>query len=246
MKIVSITRYKHGNLYQAIKQLGWNQSRLAEKSQLSPIIISDIINLKRRPTQKEANKIQTAFAAEGLYFDVLEEWPETFRLKKSAINIQIEEVPLQSLVGCKEAFQVECETTIENPIYELLDEEIKRLRPKMKDVIRQRFYQGKSLDEVAASFGLISKMSIHQTESKALRIIRTRIERNVIKNQESEALAEIEQRLTTKRKTYTRKNRAKDFVYSKVNWERATGEIAKETQKSESTINREKQKRINQ
>lgn len=79
MKIAVLTRFKHGLLFEALQNLGWNQSQLAEASGISNPQIADIVNLRRPPSEKEATAIETALGMEGIPFDILEAWPNGFR-----------------------------------------------------------------------------------------------------------------------------------------------------------------------
>ena len=88
MKITAITKFKHGSLWAAIKQLGWSQSELARQCDTTPTAIGLIMNMLSRPTEKEANKIQIVLAENGIYFDPTQEWPETFQGMKKRITIE--------------------------------------------------------------------------------------------------------------------------------------------------------------
>jgi transcriptional regulator with XRE-family HTH domain len=52
MKIAAITRYKQGDLYEALKSLGWTQLELGRKVGLSIRRIQMAINMERRPSLK--------------------------------------------------------------------------------------------------------------------------------------------------------------------------------------------------
>jgi len=88
MKITAITKFKHGSLWAAIKQLGWTQAELARRTGLHQTQIGTIINLQQRPTEKEANTIQRVLGENGIYFDPTQEWPETFRGLPKRITIE--------------------------------------------------------------------------------------------------------------------------------------------------------------
>ena len=65
MKITAVTKFKHGELYAMLQRVGWKQSDLARNSGLSENRIGEIINLQRRPIQKEADAIQRALGTVG-------------------------------------------------------------------------------------------------------------------------------------------------------------------------------------
>ena len=88
MKIAAITRFKVGELYQAIRKLGWTQSELARRAGSDASRIGEYINLKRKPTEEQANKIQAALAAAGVYIDVTAIWPESFKGFKRGLKIE--------------------------------------------------------------------------------------------------------------------------------------------------------------
>jgi len=88
MRITAITKFKHGGLWAALKELGWKQSRLARECGLPPSIIGSIINLQTRPTVKNANTIQRVLGSHGVYFDPTVEWPDVFRGMKTRITVE--------------------------------------------------------------------------------------------------------------------------------------------------------------
>jgi DNA-directed RNA polymerase specialized sigma subunit len=88
MKITAITKFKHGGLWNALKKLGWSQKELAKRADIQLTAINEIVNLKRRPTKKQAEDIQRVFGKEGFYLDPLEEWPETFQGFRKKIQIE--------------------------------------------------------------------------------------------------------------------------------------------------------------
>jgi hypothetical protein len=79
MKIVALTKFKHGLLFDALQKLGWNQMTLAQKAKLSLPQMSDIINLKVAPTEQQAKRLQRVLGRNGIYLDVEAAWPKGFR-----------------------------------------------------------------------------------------------------------------------------------------------------------------------
>ena len=58
MRIAAVVKIKHGAIWQALQKLGWNQSELARQLNMHPTRVGEIINLKRRPTDNEVNRIE--------------------------------------------------------------------------------------------------------------------------------------------------------------------------------------------
>ena len=86
MKIAAVVKIKHGAIWEALEKLNWNQAELARRANIQPTRIGEIINLKRRPYQGEAKKIELAFLDGGIKVDVLSEWPEMFKIRKSNLT----------------------------------------------------------------------------------------------------------------------------------------------------------------
>jgi len=79
MRITAVSKLKHGGLWAAIKRLGWSQSELARRTGMHASRVGEIINLKTRPTEDQANAICFVLGENGILFDTLEEWPELFK-----------------------------------------------------------------------------------------------------------------------------------------------------------------------
>lgn len=79
MRVVALTKFKHGDLFHALQKLGWSQSDLAKNSGVAVGRVCDITNLKYPPNKEEAEKIQKTFALYDVYFDILEAWPQGFK-----------------------------------------------------------------------------------------------------------------------------------------------------------------------
>jgi transcriptional regulator with XRE-family HTH domain len=102
MKIAAITKFKHGGLHQALKQLSWTQTVLSEKTGISPHIISNYFTLKARPSVKNASLIEKVLVEAGVDFDASVEWPEAFVGFRHGIKIeQVQDISSKQL----EAFQ---------------------------------------------------------------------------------------------------------------------------------------------
>lgn len=173
MKITAITRYKHGNLYEALKKLGWTQSDLAERAGLSAGTIGHIINLIRRPNEEQANAIQRAFGEAGVYMDVMQEWPETFRgLMPGYKREQSADVPMESLLDHPEVLRLEAPAPdIDIDATETIVGVLSELSPQQQLVIKERYFRGKTYQEIGDQIG-ICKMMVRNYEQQALRRLR--------------------------------------------------------------------------
>lgn len=176
MKITAITHYKHGELFAILTRLGWTQAELARRAGLSPCLVGEIINLRKRPLQKHADAIQRAFGDAGEYLDVLEQWPETFGgMSRSSERAETVDVPMERLIGCREALMLPApeqalRTDLSNAMGECLD----TLTEREKRVIEARFYENRTLDNVANElrFKKGGGERVRQIESRALRKLR--------------------------------------------------------------------------
>jgi transcriptional regulator with XRE-family HTH domain len=173
MKITAVTRYKHGNIYALLKKLNWTQKDLAEKSGLSIFIIGRIINLIRRPLPEQADAIQKAFGEAGEYLDVLSEWPESFAGFKRGFKIeQTADVEMENLLGCSEAMLLPAPSPDDTTeLDKAIEANVESLGDYHAPVIRARFWEGKTLAEIAARYRKFPE-TIRMVETKALRKLR--------------------------------------------------------------------------
>lgn len=175
MKITAITKFKHGELYAMLQRVGWTQADLARHSNLAPSRIGEIINLKRRPIQKEAEAIQMALGTVGQYLDVLSEWPETFiGLRRGYRREQTIDVPMERLLDHPEVFQI---AAPEDYVDEGIDLEkrvesvISKIPKRYLMVLRKRFWENKTLKQVGKELK-VTRGRIATIESAALRLLR--------------------------------------------------------------------------
>ena len=164
MKITAITRYKHGELYEILKRIGWSQSELARRTDLRVDQIGRIINLVRRPTVEQADSIQKAVGTAGEYLDVLAEWPETFEgLERGFKREETAEVELETLIGNREAMMLPSpETEDTTGLDSTLDQLLSELTPNEQTVIKNRFWNGLSYEQTAKK--------IHRSKDRARQI----------------------------------------------------------------------------
>ena len=86
MKIAALVKIKHGEIWKALETLGWSQAELARQTDMDQSRVGQIINLKRRPTEREVKKIELAFLDAGMIVDVISEWPEMFTAKAKSMT----------------------------------------------------------------------------------------------------------------------------------------------------------------
>ena len=176
MKITAITRYKHGELYAILKRLGWSQAELARQSGLQNTIIGDVINLLQRPSIKQANAIQMALGKAGEFLDVLAEWPATFAGIKKGYKVEATaDIPMDRMLDHPEMLQIaapeEYSGVSQRCIDETIDEVIGELSENQQIVLRERFWNRKSLEEVGEMLGT-GREGVRQIELKSLRLLR--------------------------------------------------------------------------
>lgn len=166
MKITAITKFKQGDLYLAMKSLGWSQTELAKRSGISINSIRKIINLKSKPSEKTANKIQQVLALAGEYVDVATLWPKEFDGFSSRLVMeQTQDINMQHFISKYSG----------NPLIEMEKQEMEKtlwdkleiLPDREKTTIIDRFYHGKTLMEVATKLKL-SYERVRQIERRAL------------------------------------------------------------------------------
>lgn len=177
MKVAAITRFKHGALFEALQTLGWTQTKLGLESGLRPTAIADVINFKRRPTAKQANAIQLALGKQGIFIDVLEEWPESFRGLRSNSIVQVKQINTERFIDHPEVYQIPCSTDNKYLMIddETLEEVLSDLDKRERWIIEQRFlapnHRKNTLDRLGKKLK-ISHSRVRQIEGKAIRKLR--------------------------------------------------------------------------
>jgi RNA polymerase sigma factor (sigma-70 family) len=172
MKITAITKYKHGELHAALTRLGWSIAELARRCKATHSNVCAVINLKLRPSPKLANKIQMALGKEGIFLDVLEQWPEAFKIRRRFERIETMDIPMERLIGCREAMMVLApEQNKEEDWSVSINGILETLTERQRLVIVERFYNSNSLEGVANKLGLTCER-VRQIEAKALRKLR--------------------------------------------------------------------------
>ena len=184
MRISAITRYKHGDLFVLLKKLHWTQVELGRRCGLRPGQIGDIINLQRRPTLAQAEKIQTAFGEAGEYVDVLGLWPEAFRLEQGFQSIDTQDVSVELLPVGKEALQIEYNPNPDEETHEKIygmERAMEELDGRERSVLRERFINGKTFKQIGDQW-YVTRARVEQIKNKALRRLRHPRLLNMIEN----------------------------------------------------------------
>ena len=172
MKMAAMTSGKNDALDKALARLGWTQSDLACRSKISINFIGDIINLKKPPTEQEANAIQRALGEAGEYLDVLEHWSATFAMphcgheEQPRLNIQFE-----SLWNHAEAMQLAAPEYENEGLEEAVEMVLSKLSNRAYEVLKLRFWNGESLTRIGDVLG-VTHDRVRQIEAHAFRTLR--------------------------------------------------------------------------
>ena len=186
MKITAITKFKQGDLCNALQKAGWTQTELAKRTGIHVTRIGEYCNLKAKPNTEQANKIQKAFGAVDVFVDVSAIWPAEFVGVKKTITIQqTQEIDVHLLQSRPHELHDTCKPDIEfvrnklsvalNLAFlknkEWLGCGIDRLSDREKYVIDQRFFKQKTLSQVSQNLP-VGPARILQIEKRALRKLR--------------------------------------------------------------------------
>lgn len=171
MNIAAITKYKHGSIYKLLQKLGWSQSELARRCDVCSTVIGDVINMVRRPNQKLADTIQRVFGEAGEYLDVLEEWPDSFRLEKGFKREEMADIPVGNLLYSKEVLALEFESTAApKEMVEGLEAAMKDLTPRERTAL-DGWIDGESLEATGKRIK-VTPERCRQIGMKAMRKLR--------------------------------------------------------------------------
>ena len=163
MKVTAVTKLKQGDLYNALQRLGWSQSELARRANISPTTIGKILSMQKRPGKMAADGIQRAFGEAGIYIDVLSVWPETFKgLGVSVTLTQTKEIDVLKIPSRVNPRQIELRSVV--------DKVLETLEPEEREVVEGRM-SGKTYVSIGKQIGK-SHTRAKQIEDKALRRLR--------------------------------------------------------------------------
>jgi hypothetical protein len=176
MNVTAVTRFKHGDIYQLLKKLNWTQSELARRAVVHPTRISQIINLRKRPSVEIAQKIQNAFGEVGEFLDILAQWPELFKgLESPAVIEQTREIDIQSLNANPEVFQLESGNSVAaSDLREQVEFHISQLPPRHSSLAKAMFIDELDDADIADKFGM-SKPNVNSYRYRLSRNIKRKI-----------------------------------------------------------------------
>jgi RNA polymerase sigma factor (sigma-70 family) len=167
MKMAAITSGDNDALNEALTRLGWTQPDLARHSKISINIIGDIINLKKPPTEPEANAIQRALGKAGEYVDVLELWSATFAIPESGDGGPLcPNIRFERLWDNAEAMHLAVPEQENEGLEEAVEMVLSKLSNRAYEVLKRRFWKGESLTRIGDVIG-VSRDRARQIEFRA-------------------------------------------------------------------------------
>jgi DNA-directed RNA polymerase sigma subunit (sigma70/sigma32) len=184
MKIAAITKFKHGALWELLKKLGWTQKELAIRMgyENGQQVVSKILNLSHRPSEKLMTRMQKAFAEAGETVEMEKLFPDSYiGFHRPLTVVQVEEVePLQlaQFVQHQRALLQDAEPPLPSEIVkteEVLSQFKSYLTDKEFDAIHRHFIKDESYRDIARKYGCSTEL-IRQRVEKGLRKIRDAIE----------------------------------------------------------------------
>lgn len=178
MKITSITKFKHGELFAVLRRLKWSQVDLARESGVSRYWIGQIINLHARPTAETANAIQEALGRAGEYLDVLNLWPEAFvGLRPGYRYEQTTDIPFHVLLDSPEVLRLAApDSGMVEERRELAETLMTKLGEREQRIIEARHFDNRTYEQISQLLrrkGVwITSNRVRQIEQNALRKLR--------------------------------------------------------------------------
>jgi RNA polymerase sigma factor (sigma-70 family) len=175
MKITAITKLKQGDLWDVMKRLNWNQSELARRTGIAPVVIGEILNLKKKPTEFLLSKIQNAFAEEGEFIDVFSIWPDRFKgFNQRPIIEQTREVSDNVLIGMINEQNPQISYENKEQIDILNKTIVTTLTEREEFVIENIHFSNKSLADIGREMG-ISRERVREINLKAMGKIKNKL-----------------------------------------------------------------------
>lgn len=173
MKIAAITRFRQGDLFQAMRRLGLTQSELARATGVSQSTISQILRMRLRPSVSLAEKIEIELGRRGEYVDLLAGWPKRFRLRTNT-RVEIRDIPENLLLDVQHrpVPQIEYMRALDRT--NVIDRVLQNLTHREERVIRARYGIGcepRTLEQLGEELGYCSR-AIASIENKALNKLR--------------------------------------------------------------------------
>ena len=140
MRIAALVKIKHGAIWEALQNLGWNQAELARQLNMHPTRVGEIVNLKRRPTDNEVRRIELVFLDAGVIVDVISEWPEMFEMRQNNLTYY-KDVETDRLLSHTKQITIEEKESLQI----LMDQ----LTPIEADILMSNMVYGVTLNKLA-------------------------------------------------------------------------------------------------
>jgi len=175
MKIASLTKFKQGDIWKALKNLGWTQAELSRRSGLRQELIGDIINLKKKPSDDQVLIIVRTLSEHGEVLDLEKAWPDNFKGTKKAIVIeQYQDVSLLQIEDSLSDRVLITDGIHEDEMfnYDGIDNVIETLPAREQEVIKYMYYQRMNYYQCAKKMKLCHQR-VRQIQEKALMRLRT-------------------------------------------------------------------------
>jgi transcriptional regulator with XRE-family HTH domain len=172
MKVTAITRYKQGDLFAALKKLKCTQKEFAEDCGMGTRTFSAVINMRQKPSQESARKIQDALLKHGIFLNVLDVWPEAFEgFKDRPVSEETKEVR-EDLLLMYAGQRTETPMLLENnEIRDLLDSPKLSLTVVERFALKHHFFENENLEELGESLAKFSDRKQPYNRERARQII---------------------------------------------------------------------------
>jgi RNA polymerase sigma factor (sigma-70 family) len=164
--LVKVT-IRNNLILRQMKKLGIkSQSELARLAGLTPTAVGLLVGMKRRPLHALSGEwLDSAFAlSAALHMEPEELWTE--KQRGMALDSNTREVSMSE----DAVMQLASGDRLEHNVIasKLVADALTTLRPREQDIIRARFFDGDTLEEIGDRQG-VSRGRIQQLEAKALR-----------------------------------------------------------------------------
>ena len=164
--LVKVT-IRNNLILRQMKKLGIKtQTELAKLAGLPPATVGMLIGMKRRPLSKLSGEwLDTAFAlSAALHVEPEDLWTE--KQRGMALDSNTREVSMSE----DAVMQLASGDRLERDVItsKLVADALTTLKPRERDVIQRRFFDGDTLEEIGNSQG-VTREVIRQVEAKALR-----------------------------------------------------------------------------
>lgn len=164
--LVKVT-IRNNLILRQMKKLGIKtQTELAKLAGLPPATVGMLIGMKRRPLSKLSGEwLDTAFAlSAALHVEPEELWTE--KQRGMALNSNSREVSMSE----DAVMQLASGDRLEHNVIasKLVADALTTLKPRERDIIQRRFFDGDTFEEIGNSQG-VTREVIRQIEAKALR-----------------------------------------------------------------------------